>query len=209
VFLPQSLYAITPTTDIQQKRLGRVPSLSATENQQTSSSSFTSMKQIIISLTAAALAFVFMWQHSATPPPRWVLLPDPHDHPSDVSGVFFHLPYFVFVGVAEAAAVGMENGVVSQKGSYRAVVVETPADTDSPAQVRLLIEQRVPMRWFEVVGLAHTNAQITDVVWYNDSWLVFDQHPTAGLSAHYMVDVKRRKLLAAAPILPALPQREP
>jgi hypothetical protein len=150
-----------------------------------------------------------MWQHSATPPPRWVLLPDPHNHPSDVSGVFFHLPFFAVVGVAEAPIADIENGVVSKKGSYRAVVVETEGNTDSPARVRLLIEQRVPARWFEVGGLAHTNAQITDVVWHDDSWLVFDQHPTAGLSVHYMVDVKRRKLLAAAPILPALPQKQP
>jgi len=129
---------------------------------------------------------------TAGPPP---VLPDPHDHVVDVSGIGAPADIaddFAVVAVDLDASLVREDIVTSTAGTYRAFTV-------SDSSFRIFFEPLPAGPTLEIQGLPGPWRPFSSLVWVTDNILVFDRWSQPHYGIHYAVDAQTRTLLRAAP----------
>jgi hypothetical protein len=125
---------------------------------------------------------------------------DPHGHVVDVHTRPWSadIPNARLVWVDPPPSDRLRDVVTNQSATARAYILEKAWMTDSTrdhVQIEFLDTATV----FEVEGIPLEHRPISDLVWTDDRYLVFDRWSQPHYGMHYVVDVAKKTLILATP----------
>ncbi len=161
---------------------------------------------VILCLVVIMLSNCQNYRRQNTIPPTPTLT-DPHHHVVDVNQI--NLPpeavaEFKITDVAMAPDVIQENITVNHSETYKAF-------TTHETTFNIFIEDIREGITMEIQGFPSPWRPFSDLVWLTDDILVFDRWSNPHYGMHYAVNVRERKLIAAAafPDQMPLPEESP
>jgi hypothetical protein len=90
------------------------------------------------------------------------------------------------------------NVARNRSGTYEAFTLDVPIDGDeNNVRETIFIQDRRRGKIYEVRGYEFPRP-FADLAWTNETTLIFDQWMQPHYAVHYAIDVRRRKLVAAA-----------
>lgn len=98
------------------------------------------------------------------------------------------------VAVTLEAGVKKEDFAKSRDGKYEAFTLFR----EGPESNRIFFTDKGTGKIYEISGLALSHRPFSDLEWLNNRTLVFDRWSQPHYGIHYVVDVKKRKVMSAA-----------
>ena len=125
-------------------------------------------------------------------------IPDPHRH-GDLSESSFLAEVKDDVRIEEVEdqqPPAKGKGIYNPERTMRAFTV----DFEEARQEQLFVEDRKTGKVIVIDGLPFPNRPYSDITWAKGGLLVFDRSASPRTGAHYVADMKSRKLIVAATV---------
>ena len=140
-------------------------------------------------------------QPSILPTPTFI---DPHYHVVDVNQTSLPLQAlaeFEIVEVTINPSIMQKNVTLNHNGTFKAF-------TTHEVTFNIFVKNTVEDTIVEIRGFPSPWRPFSDLIWLTDEVLVFDRWSNPHYGIHYVVNIRERKLLVAAPFPDQMPLQE-